>query len=165
MRTFDAWSQSGSLNYLEPWKNSTILMREPREGRVKVLIDTTVWSLVLRRRNPDARLVQLVAQLEQRDAAYMIGPVRQELLTHLEPPERFRLLRDSIRSIRDLSLSSDDFEQAAALSTACRSRGIIASPTDFLVVAVARRESAAVLSLDRDFDYIRKVIAFRRMDT
>ena len=102
MRTFDAWSQSGSLNCLEPWKNSTILMREPREGRVKVLIDTTVWSLVLRRRNPDARLVQLVAQLEQRDAAYMIGPVRQELLTHLEPPERFRLLRDSIRSIRDL---------------------------------------------------------------
>lgn len=51
---------------------------------MKVLVDTPVWSLALRRARPfPAGIVQEFAELVQEGRVVIIGPVRQELLSRL----------------------------------------------------------------------------------
>jgi len=50
---------------------------------VKVLVDTSVWSLALRRRSPDREggIVRELRRLIAEFQVAMIGPFRQELLS------------------------------------------------------------------------------------
>jgi hypothetical protein len=49
---------------------------------VNVIVDTSVWSLALRRRRPaPSSLVLELAELIREGRAAMLGPVRQEILT------------------------------------------------------------------------------------
>jgi predicted nucleic acid-binding protein len=119
---------------------------------MKVLVDTSVWSLALRRRTHSAApaVGQLRWLIDQGRVA-MIGPIRQELLSGIRMPESFERLRDQLRPFRDESLEMDDFERAAEHFNTCRTRGIQGSNTDFLICAVAERRTMPILTTDADF--------------
>ncbi len=126
---------------------------------MKVLVDTSVWSLALRRRaGAETPAVQelrsLVAELRSlvdEGRVAMIGPIRQELLSGIRTPESFERLRDHLRPYADEVLDSADFERAAEHFNTCRAQGVQGSNTDFLICAAAERRNLPILTTDEDF--------------
>jgi predicted nucleic acid-binding protein len=126
---------------------------------VKVLVDTSVWSLALRRRaDLAAREVGVLRQLVQQGRVAIIGPIRQELLSGIRTAESFERLQDQLRAFADEPLDTADFERAAEHFNACRARGIQGSNTDFLICAVAERRAMPILTTDADFENFARVL-------
>lgn len=125
-----------------------------------VLVDTSVWSLALRRPSEKTPLpeVQELARLIRDSRAGLIGPVRQEILSGVRTAAQFTKLRERLRFFRDLPATTSDFEQAAEFYNECRSRGIQGSSTDFLISAMAARRKLAILTTDQDFSQFAKVL-------
>lgn len=120
---------------------------------MKVLVDTSVWSLVLRRRSPP-RNEAIAAELQRLVVGYrvaMIGPIRQELLSGIRAREQYEGLRERLHAFPDLQLQTDDYELAAGFFNNCRSRGVHGSNTAFLICAVAIRREMPVFSTEGDF--------------
>ena len=131
---------------------------------MKVLVDTSVWSLVLRRR-VRSRDDALADELERLIVTYrvvMIGPIRQELLSGIRTHDQYEGLRERLRAFPDLRLHSQDYELAAQFFNQCRSRGVQGSNTDFLICAVAARRGTSVFSTDRAFEAYERVLQLRR---
>lgn len=119
---------------------------------MKVLVDTCVWSLALRRNQ--AMEDPFVLELRELIAEFrvqMLGPVRQELLSGIRAHAQFIALRDRLRAFSDLDLAVRDFERAAEFFNTCRARGVQGSNTDFLLCAVADRHNMPILTTDADF--------------
>jgi predicted nucleic acid-binding protein len=119
---------------------------------MKVLVDTSVWSLAFRRRAATAHdAVDELRSLIHDGRVAMIGPIRQELLSGIRDAATFSRLRDHLRPFQDEQLETADFERAAEHFNACRGLGIQGSNTDFLICAVAERRDLPILTTDADF--------------
>ena len=123
---------------------------------MNVLVDTSVWSLNLRRRaaglNHEEQLVAAeLRELIREARVRMIGPIRQELLSGIREQVQYLRLRSFLRAFEDQALTREDYESAAHLGNQCRARGISGSPIDFIICAVALRCGWEIFSRDRDF--------------
>ncbi len=121
---------------------------------MKVVVDTSVWSLALRRNTPmDAiSAVNLLRDLITDGRVAMLGAVRQEVLSGIRQTEQFTRLRDYLHAFPNLELTTQDYELAAEFYNTCRSHGIQEANTDFLLCAVAHRRGYSILTTDRDFE-------------
>ena len=90
---------------------------------MRVLVDTCVWSAVLRRRNPDTELTARLKGLINDGRVFIIGPIRQEILSGIPDPKQFNKLKDILSAFEDIILKKEHFEKAAEFSNICRSRG------------------------------------------
>jgi predicted nucleic acid-binding protein len=122
---------------------------------VKVLADTCVWSLALRRRNRAAlsdaeqRMVASLAEAIKDGRIVLIGPIRQEILSGVKDSAQFEKLKSALEAFPDEPLTTAHYEEAARLFNLCRSRGVECGPVDILICAVAVREQWSILTLDR----------------
>jgi predicted nucleic acid-binding protein len=126
---------------------------------MSVLVDTSVWSLALRRsehaRNPEAEeLGRLIAA----HVVEIIGPIRQEVLSGVRDPAQFERLQTRLDAFVDLSLIAEDYVTAAKFYNLCRAKGIQGSNTDFLICAVAMRRDLSVFTTDGDFSHFAKCL-------
>ena len=124
---------------------------------MKVLVDTCVWSMALRRSDASAglevaELMELVKELR----VQLIAPVRQEILSGIKSIEQFTKLRDHLRPFPDLELTTRDFESAAEFYNLCRGKGVQGSNTDFLICAVAARYQMPIFTTDVDFSFFQQ---------
>jgi predicted nucleic acid-binding protein len=131
-----------------------------------ILVDTSVWSLALRRRvadlNDQERALRGALESWLSDGkVQLLGVVRQELLTGIREKAQFEQLRRSLRAFRDVELAVDDYEEAARMSNVCRSAGISGSLTDFLICAVAAQRDWQIFTSDRDFTLYGKHLPVR----
>ena len=130
---------------------------------MNVLVDTSVWSLVLHRHREhrsaaDARLRLEVTELVKEGRVQIIGPVRQELLSGIRNQEQYTNLRERLRAFPDEPLETADYEQATRVANACRATGISGSSIDFLICAAALERKWQIFSSDIDFrNYARAV--------
>src|SRR6266567_6693381 len=119
---------------------------------MKVLVDTSVWSLALRRNPPaDGPEVSELIELIREARVQMIGPVRQEILSGIKNHAQFQKLRNHLRPFPDLELTPRDYETAAEFFNLCRGKGIQGSNTDFLICAIAARHKTPIFTTDGDF--------------
>jgi predicted nucleic acid-binding protein len=126
---------------------------------VNVLVDTSVWSLALRRRRAvSAPESSELAELIREGRVALLGPVRQEILSGISDERQYSLLRDHLRAFPDLDLAAEDYEEAAAFFNRCRARGVQGSNTDFLICAAAVRRKLGILTTDGDFRLFAKVL-------
>ncbi len=126
---------------------------------MKVLVDTSVWSLALHRRaRVEGPAVQALRSLVDEGRVAMIGPIRQELLSGIRTPESFERLRDHLQPFADERLETADFERAAEHFNTCRARGVQGSNTDFLICAAAERRNLPILTTDADFSRFAAVL-------
>jgi len=126
---------------------------------VKIIVDTSVWSLALRRRQgSEEASVKALRELIADGLIVMLGCIRQEILSGVRSREQFRILRDHLRAFRDETLQRDDYERAAEFFNDCRREGIQGSNTDFLICAAAANRGHAIFTTDDDFQRFRKVI-------
>ena len=123
---------------------------------MRVLVDTPVWSLALRRRPKDlnadqVRLKDALAELVREGRVLMIGAVRQELLSGIREESQFNRVRERLDPLPDLNIETSAYESAARMSNLCSSRGIASASVDMLICAVAADSHAPILTTDRDF--------------
>ncbi|MHB8151052.1 MAG: type II toxin-antitoxin system VapC family toxin [Desulfobulbia bacterium] len=133
---------------------------------MKILVDTCVWSLALRR-NEAAKhalveeLTELIAELR----VQLIGPIRQELLSGVKTKKQFTTLKKYLAAFPDLPLDSADFELAAEFFNLARGKGIQGSNTDYLICAVAHRHQLPIFTTDQDFERYASVVPIRLYQT
>jgi predicted nucleic acid-binding protein len=119
---------------------------------LKIIIDTCVWSLALRRDEPqENRYVAELKELIKEVRAQLIGPVRQELLSGIKSKKQFNLLRNHLRAFEQLNIKTEDYELAAEYFNIARKKGIQGSNTDFLICAISKRYKMPILTTDKDF--------------
>jgi predicted nucleic acid-binding protein len=126
---------------------------------MNILVDTSVWSLALRRQRsaPSAEAIEL-AELVREGRAAMLGPVRQELLSGVRGQQQFETLRVHLRAFPDMALEAEDYEEAASFFNRCRASGIHGSNTDFIICAAAARRRFGILTTDTDFTHFARVL-------
>jgi len=74
---------------------------------VKIIIDTCVWSLALRRNeSKENEYVDELKELIKEVRAQLIGPVRQELLSGIKSKQQFNLLRDHFRAFEQIEIKT-----------------------------------------------------------
>ncbi len=119
---------------------------------MKVLVDTCVWSLALRRPPQEETATRAeLSELVVEGRATLLGQIRQEILSGVRTAAQFELLRRHLREFPDEPLEADDHEEAARFCNRCRSRGVQGSHADFLICAAASRRRMPIFTTDADF--------------
>ena len=121
---------------------------------MKVLVDTSIWSLAFRKkaRTLEARkIVDSLTELARDLKIVMIGPIRQEILSGIADPNKYLELREKLSVLADHPITTNDYETAARFFNECRKNGVQGSHIDFLICAVAGNNDFAIFTLDKDF--------------
>ncbi len=117
-----------------------------------VLVDTCMWSLALRGKQPkEISVANQLTKLIEEGRAKIIGPIRQEVLSGYSDYPSFEKLRSKLQYFPNEPIEDSDYEVAANYSNICRARGIQGSHTDFLICAVSTRLRISIYTNDKDF--------------
>ncbi len=126
---------------------------------MKVLVDTSVWAVVLRRsKQTVSGLTQQLRDLIADHRVEIIGPIRQEILSGIRYEDKFRKVNTYLSPFLDIPIIKEDYVTAARFFNLCRSKGIQGSNTDFLICAVALRNRLAIFTKDKDFLHFAKYL-------
>jgi predicted nucleic acid-binding protein len=133
---------------------------------VNVLVDTSVWSLALRRKAQDLSAgersaVAELAELIKEGRARIIGLVRQELLSGIKTSGQFERLRGILRGFPDEPIGTSDYEAAAKASNDCRTKGIAVSVSDILICAIALARDWSIFAADPDFKTYARILPIK----
>jgi hypothetical protein len=122
---------------------------------MKVLVDTSIWSLALRRASviseDDRILLAELQELINEVRVAIIGPIRQELLSGISTKVQFDALQTHLKAFEDLSITRKDYERAAEFYNTCRQSGIQGSHIDFLICSVSAGAGIPIFTSDKDF--------------
>jgi predicted nucleic acid-binding protein len=120
---------------------------------MKVIVDTSVWSLALRRgtESPPPAVHEL-RKLIKDHRAQMLGPIRQEILSGIRNDSQFKKLQKHLESFPDLPILTEDYVTAARFFNLCRSKGVQGSNTNFIICSVAVRNEFYIYTTDIDFE-------------
>ncbi len=122
---------------------------------MKVLVDTSIWSLALRRTGEisaeDSLLVSELQELINDVRVTIRGPIRQELLSGISTKSQFDALKEHLEAFEDQPISRQDYERAAEFFNTCRQSGIQGSQIDFLICSIAAGAALPIFTSDKDF--------------
>ncbi|MBS0618725.1 MAG: PIN domain-containing protein [Spirochaetes bacterium] len=127
---------------------------------MNIIVDTSVWSLTLRRNNPNREVQRLLTRFIEENRVLVPGIIKQELLSGIRQPPQFAALVEQLDYFPQLLATNDDHTLAAKFFNECQNAGIQGSHIDFLIVAHAVNHAAAILTTDKDFESYRKIITF-----
>lgn len=128
---------------------------------MSVLVDTTIWSLVFRKRSDPTPHVLHLHELLERGEAAILGPIRQEVLSGVRGKTQFFRLRNRLRAFPDVPLLEDHYERAAEFYNLCRAHDVQGSNTDFLICAAADLHGMPIYTTDQDFQYFARHLPIR----
>ena len=123
---------------------------------MRVLVDTSVWSLALRKKGPvdHTSVKKLSALLVKEEDIVITGTILQEVLQAFRSPATVKKVKERFEAIPLLVLDRADYAEAAAIHRRCASKGIAASTTDCQIAQAAIRNDCFLLTADKDFEYI-----------
>ncbi len=126
---------------------------------MKVLVDTSVWYLALRKNvNRDDKIIKELLELIHELRVVIIGPIRQELLSGISEQNKYEQLKERLKPFDDTPVDTEDYELAAQLFNQCRKKGIQGSHIDFLICAVSIKNDFFIFTFDDDFKKYKKHI-------
>lgn len=130
---------------------------------MNVLVDTSVWSLALRRdAPPDIKAVQILSRcLNRQDVLLTTGIIVQELLQGFRGPKQRERIIEYFSALPLIVPDLADYVEAAALQTACRRKGIQVGTIDALLAQLSIDHDLELLTTDRDFIIMSKHVPIR----
>ena len=128
---------------------------------MSVLVDTSVWSLALRRAKAPSPHAENVARLLRTSNAVLLGIIRQEVLSGIPDMKKFERLRDELRNLPDHPVKLIHHETAAEFFNRCRSHGVQGTTVDFLLCAVAAIDQLPIYTTDQDFQHFAKYLPIK----
>jgi predicted nucleic acid-binding protein len=125
---------------------------------VTLLVDTSVWSLALRRdaEADDPEVLALKDALSGADLVVTTGLVLQELLQGFSGAKASAQIVDRFASLGLIQPDREDHIAAAALRNACRRGGVQVGTVDALIAQLCIRHDLVLLSTDQDFKHAAK---------
>ena len=123
---------------------------------MSLFVDTSVWSLALRREAPPegSEVQRLREALGGSDTVYTTGLVLQELLQGCRGPRTGARIIDRFAAIAMIVPTRGDHIAAARLRNECRRHGIQVGTIDALLAQLCIGHKLVMLSTDRDFSHI-----------
>ncbi|MEX2304244.1 MAG: PIN domain-containing protein [Bryobacterales bacterium] len=133
---------------------------------MSVLVDTSIWSVALRRHGARLAGVERAAVAEwsalvTEGRACLMGPIRHEILSGIRSNSQFELLKNRLEPFPNQAVLDADYVEAADLFNRCRRQGLSGTPIDLLICAAAIRLNFAVFSLDGDFRNAARLLPLR----
>jgi len=120
---------------------------------VTLLVDTSVWSLALRRdasaSEPEVHLLK--SALMGADVVVTTGLVLQELLQGFSGPKSRAQIIERFAALPLLQPDREDHVAAADLRNTCRRAGVQVGTIDALLAQLCIRHDLTLLSTDNDF--------------
>jgi predicted nucleic acid-binding protein len=120
---------------------------------VSLFVDTSVWSLALRRDAPSSvpEVVILIRALENGEQILTAGLVLQELLQGFSGPKAKAQILERFSALPLLVPDRHDHISAAELRNMCRRHGLQVGTIDALFAQLCIRHDLALLTTDKDF--------------
>ena len=130
---------------------------------MKVLVDTSVWSLALRRDRQDGNpSVDFLGDALQREGSiFTTGLILQELLQGFSGPKARTQILDRFTALPLIVPQREDHIAAADLRNECRRRGLQIGTIDALLAQLCIRHDLTILSTDRDFEHLARIAPLR----
>ena len=121
-----------------------------------LFVDTSVWSLALRRdvRSSAPAVERLRQALETGEGVFTTGLVLQELLQGFRGPKARDAIVERFSALPLLVPDRADHVEAADLRNACRRQGIQVGTIDALLAQLCRRHDLVMLTTGRDFELL-----------
>jgi len=125
---------------------------------VSLFVDTSVWSLALRRGAPvrDPEVGMLIQALEIGETVLTTGLVLQELLQGFAGPKSSERIVERFAALPLVAPDREDHIDAAALRNRCRRAGVQIGTIDALLAQLCLRHDLIMLTADQDFAAIAK---------
>ena len=122
---------------------------------MKILVDTSIWSIVLRRRKKteNERILSIFKDLIKDFLVKIIGPIRQEILSGISDYKIYTTLKEHLYAFEDIPISTQDYIRAAEFYNLCRKNGIQGSHIDFLICSISVSNNLKIFTTDKDFQY------------
>ena len=126
-------------------------------------MDTSVWSLALRRDRPSAepKVGNLKELIQSGQDLCLLGMILTEILQGVRERGHFEKLKEALASFPLVEPSREDYVFSAEIRNECALKGIRASTIDFLIAGTAIHHEMALLTTDADFDRIASVVPLR----
>jgi predicted nucleic acid-binding protein len=120
---------------------------------LSLFVDTSVWSLALRRDSPVSALevLALIRAIEADETILTTGLVLQDLLQGFSGPKARTLILNRFSAVPLIMPDRDDHVEAAELRNRCRRAGIQIGTIDALLAQLCIRHELTMLSTDNDF--------------
>jgi predicted nucleic acid-binding protein len=120
---------------------------------VSLFVDTSVWSLALRRDQParSAEVGMLIRAIESGETLLTTGLVLQELLQGFAGPKSRDQLIERFSALPLIVPDRDDHIGAAELRNHCRRKGVQIGTIDALLAQLCLSHDLTMLSADEDF--------------
>lgn len=121
-----------------------------------LLVDTSVWSLLLRRNSPpDVPEVEALRRaLAGDDLVATTGVIVQELLHGFVSPSAQAAIRETFGGLTYVAPTFEDHVEAAGLRNKLRSAGIQVGAIDALIAQLAIAGGHTLLTTDKDFHLV-----------
>lgn len=122
---------------------------------MKLFVDTSVWSLALRRDASAGPEVQRLRDaLLDGELISTTGLVLQELLQGFHGPKAASLVAERFAAADWVSPTRVDHVEAADIRNACRRRGVQVGTIDALLAQLCISRNLTMLTTDRDFEHV-----------
>ena len=126
---------------------------------MNLFVDTSVWSLALRRDTPpDLAEVDELKKALDAGMVCTTGLVLQELLQGFRRPKARDQIVSRFTALPVLQPGREDHIQAAELRNRCRRKGIQAGTIDALLAQLCVHYDLTMLTTDNDFKHIASVV-------
>lgn len=121
-----------------------------------LFVDTSVWSLALRRdASPEGPQVRRLREaLRGGESVHTTGIVLQELLQGYRGPRARAQVVERFATLPLIVPAREDHIDAAALRNTCRRHGIQVGTIDALLAQLCIRHNLVLLTTDHDFRHI-----------
>lgn len=133
------------------------------EAQASLFVDTSVWSLALRRDKQPAHAAVAILEraLLNADSIIITGIVLQELLQGFRGPrDQARLLR-YLQALPLIEPTRETHVRAAELRNTCRRRGVQLGTVDALIAQLCIENDLVLLTTDKDFTHAARWIPLR----
>lgn len=118
-----------------------------------MLVDTSVWSLALRRdgHSDDPTVAVLAEALDGTGQVFTTGLILQELLQGFHGPRSRKRIIDRFSALPFLIPDRTDHIDGAQLRNRCRRKGLQLGTIDALLAQLCVRHDLLMLTTDQDF--------------
>ncbi|MCW7466050.1 PIN domain-containing protein [Leptospira levettii] len=123
---------------------------------MNLLIDTSVWSEALRRKNKsvnseDTFLYQIIKNEEE---IFLTGIILQEILTGIKNQKLFDDINNQLRFFNFVTPTNKDHILAAQLRNDLAKKGLAVASIDVLIAQIAISNNLTLATYDSDFEKI-----------
>ena len=114
-----------------------------------VLPDVDIWFKAFSRQDPDPLVVHGFAQRVRTRQVFLLGLVRQALLARTRDPRQGVRLNHVLAAFPDLPMLARDHTRAAGIIQRLRPTGLVVSPWQAVMWAIAERLQGRIWTQDR----------------